>query len=290
MRRSSLRNIRRSVTASLAVSALVLAAGCATDEGERVGGEQDVRAEPGAIDGPLDVATESVDRDDVGFGGGTVYYPDTDDGATYPVIAAAPGRGADEAMVSWYGDLLAANGFVVLTMNSDDSQNSPDERGHQLVEALDHLVDDSAVASRIDAERMGVLGHSMGGGGALVAAAERPDIKAAVALTPHEAAPRDWSELSAPTLIIGGDLDPVTPNEEHAEPMYEELTGAEQKAFMNLNGDHFVATPPSTAASEQVLAWFKRFVDDDADYADELCPAPETSDHVLEYRDTCPHD
>lgn len=250
--------------------------------------ERDVDGETG----DLEVLTDELSADGVdGFGGGTVYYPD-DDSQRYGVIAAAPGLGADESMVSWYGDMLASHGFVVLTMNTHTLNDSPDQRGEQILAALDHAVEDSAAAKVADPDRLGVLGHSMGGGGALVAAADRPEIRSVVSLTPYYEGDRedDWSDVVAPTLIIGGSTDEVAPVSDHAEPLYDGLDKAKQKAYLNLNGDHFIANSPSEIVTEHVLAWTKRFVDGDKSYADTLCPAPSTNRDIDEVRDTCPHE
>lgn len=248
--------------------------------------ERDIEAETG----DLDVLTDELSAADVddAFGGGTVYYPD-DDSQKYGVIAAAPGLGADESMVAWYGDMLASHGFVTITLNTTTVEASPDERGAQLLEALDYVVEDSVAADRADADRLGVLGHSMGGGGALVAAAERREIRSVVSLTPYYEGERDWSKVVAPTLIIGGAMDEIAPVSDHAEPLYDGLDKARQKAYLNLNGDHFIANSPSKIVTEQVLAWTKRFVDDDSGYGDALCPAPRANRDIAEVRDTCPH-
>lgn len=249
--------------------------------------ERDIDAETG----DLDVLTADVPAGDVdGFGGGTLYYPD-DDSRKYGVIAAAPGLGADESMVTWYGEMLASYGFVVLTMNTTTLDDTPDQRGEQILTALDCMVQDSAAAKLADPERLGVLGHSMGGGGALVAAAERPEIRSVVALTPYYEGERegDWSDLTAPTLIIGGSMDEIAPVSDHAEPLYDDLDSAREKSYLNLNGDHFVANSPSKLVTKQVLSWSKRFLDQDQDHAKALCPAPHTNRDIAEVRDTCPH-
>ena len=45
--------------------------------------------------------------------------------------------------------------------------------------------------SRIDASRLAVAGHSMGGGGSLEAALDRPSLQAAVPLAPWNAT-KSW--------------------------------------------------------------------------------------------------
>lgn len=254
--------------------------------------ERDEEAESG----PYDVRTErlAADKPD-GFHGGTLYYPA--DKGSYAVVAAAPGLGADESMVTWYGELLASYGFVTLTMNTATVNDSPDQRGTQILDALDHIVTDSPAASRADGKRLGVLGHSMGGGGALAAAAERPAIRAAIPLTPYyEGDVDDWSKVTAATLIIGGEVDEVAPNADHAEPLYEGLGNAREKAYLNLDGDHFIANAPSRIVTQQVVGWLQRFLDTPPvgggqnDHRGALCPPPAKDRDLVEARGTCPHD
>lgn len=241
----------------------------------------------GSQKGPYEVRTQEVRDEDTGgdFGSGTVHYPD-DDSREYGVIAASPGLGADESMVTPFGELLASHGFVVITFNTRTLEDSPAQRGGQLLHALDYAAERSDAAGRADPERLGVIGHSMGGGGALHAASRKPEIKAAVPLTPY-AGKHDWARVKAATLVISGSNDEIAAPSEHAEPFYEGLSGAEEKAYMALNGDHFVATPPDALVSGHVAAWFKHFVNDDEKSGDKICPPPRTGS-IVESRNTCP--
>lgn len=284
--RSGTRSRSHAVTAC-ALAALIVLSACGSVGGGR---EQEVEHDIDVDAGPFEVLSQEVPSHDVEdrFGGGTVYYPD-DDSGSFGVIAAAPGLGADQTMLTWFGELLASHGFILLTMETLTTDDSPQERGSQMLQALDYLADDSEVADRADADNRGVLGHSMGGGGALVAAAEQPQISAVVSLTPYYSDDRDWSPLQAPTMIVGGEYDEITANDVHAEPLYEGLDNAEAKAYMNLHGDHFVANSSSEIVAEQVTSWFKVFMDGDDEFLDFLCPAPEPDDDIVEYRDTCPY-
>lgn len=284
---------RRKAAGVLAAVLLAAAGSACADEQEkprgRPGGTPAEREVSGPGKGPYEVRTQSFSAKDVGgdLGSGTVHYPD-EDGRDFAVIAASPGLGADEAMVTPYGALLASYGFVVITFNTKTLEDTPPQRGRQLLDALDYATGRSAAADRADAGRLGVLGHSMGGGGALYAASRNPDIKAAVPLTPY-AARGEWPRVKASTLLIGGASDETAPVAKHAEAFYEGLSGAEEKAYLELKGDHFVATPPRGLVSRQVVAWFRHFLADDGDSATRVCRLPRTGD-IVESRDTCPVD
>lgn len=258
--------------------------------------------------GPYEVRTRTVPASDVDgrFRGGTIHYPDGegegkgDGGKNLGVIAASPGLGAEESMVTPYGKLLASHGFVVITFDTRTLEDSPAQRGRQLLHALDYVTERSPLADRTDPDRLGVMGHSMGGGGALFAASRDRDIKAVVPLTPYaeQQDPPKLKAVKAPTLVVGGSSDEIAPVPQHAEAFYEGLSAAKEKEYLELRGDHFVATPPGRLVAAQVVAWFERFLDDDRGSgpdsgsgpgpAASLCPPPHDA-LVTESRDTCPY-
>jgi dienelactone hydrolase len=81
-----------------------------------------------------------------------------------------------------------------------------------LLGALDYFTGGSAVRDRVDANRLAVPGHSMGGGGAISAAMRRPSLKAAVPLAPASFS-QNLSAVRVPTLMIGArDDGTITPS------------------------------------------------------------------------------
>jgi pimeloyl-ACP methyl ester carboxylesterase len=129
----------------------------------------------------------------------------------------------------------------------------------------------------------------MGGGGSLEAAADRPSLQAAVPLAPWNL-DKSWSELQVPTLIIGGESDSVAPVSSHAEPFYTSIPASAEKAYLELNAaSHFFPQTTNTPMARQMVAWLKRFVDNDTRYEQFLCPGPSNGSAVSDYRDTCPN-
>ena len=147
--------------------------------------------------------------------------------------------------------------------------------------------DPGFAATRIDATRLGVAGHSMGGGGSLEAAASRPSLQAAVPLAPWNA-DKSWNTLRTPTLIIGGESDSVASVSAHAVPFYNSIPASAEKAYLELNNaSHFFPQTTNTPTSRQMVAWLKRFVDNDTRYDQFICPGP-SGLAIEEYRSTCP--
>ena len=261
----------------------------------RAGRRQPLRARPRPTDasleasrGPFATASQSVSALSVtGFGGGVIYYPTSTSEGTFGAIAISPGYTAAWSSISWLGPRIASHGFVVIGIETNTRFDQPDSRGRQLLAALDYLVQRSSVRTRIDASRLAVAGHSMGGGGT-PGGGRRPAVPAgrrpARALEPD----KTWSEVRVPTLIIGGESDTVAPVASHSEPFYNSIPASSEKAYLELNNaSHFFPQTVNTPTGKQMVAWLKRFVDNDTRYEQFLCPGP-TGWPIEEYRNTCP--
>lgn len=226
--------------------------------------------------GAYAVGEESISRlGSDGFRRGTMYYPTGTD-ETFGVVAISPGYTASESTISWLGPRLASFGFAVVTIDTDSRYDQPRQRAAQLHSALDHAIADDVVGPLIDDDRQAVMGHSMGGGGALQAAEDREAIRAAVPLTPWNLK-KDWSGMTTPTLIIGAERDRTAPIRTHSIPFYESLTSAESRAYLELSGaSHFAPNRSNTTIAKYSIAWLKLHLDGDQRYAQFLDPGPDT--------------
>jgi predicted dienelactone hydrolase len=237
--------------------------------------------------GPFATAQVSVSSAVAGFGGGIIYYPTSTSEGTFGGIAISPGYTAAWSSISWLGPRLASHGFVVIGIETNSRFDQPASRGTQLLAALDYLVNSSSVRTRVDSTRLAVAGHSMGGGGTLEAASDRPSLQAAIPLAPWNT-DKSWTELRVPTLIIGGESDTVAPVSSHSIPFYNSIPASAEKAYLELNNaSHFFPQSVNTPTGRQMVAWLKRFVDNDTRYEQFLCPGP-TGSAIDEYRNTCP--
>src|SRR3954452_19545317 len=169
-----------------------------------------------ATQGPYATATTSVsDASTPGFGSATITYPTTTTDGTFGAGAIVPGFTATESSIAWLRPRLGARGFVVISFNTTSLYDQPGTRGDELLAALDWLTRTSSVRTRVDAPRLGVMGHSMGGGGTLEAAKDRPSLQAAIGLTPWDS-DKTWPEIRTPALVIGAENDTVAPVSSHA--------------------------------------------------------------------------
>ncbi|MBG0564275.1 alpha/beta hydrolase family protein [Actinoplanes aureus] len=241
-----------------------------------------------AVRGPFATAQSSVSRATVsGFGGGDIYYPTDTSSGTFGAVVIAPGYTASKSSMAWIAPRIASQGFVVFNIDTLTTSDQPASRGRQLLAAADYLTGRSSVRTRIDATRVAVVGHSMGGGGTLEAAASRPSLQAAIPLTPWNLT-KSWSRNTVPTLIVGAENDSIASVRSHSEPFYDSLPAAPGKAYLELNNaSHFAPNSSNTTIAKFSIAWLKLFVDNDTRYQQFVCPGPGTGLAVQEYRNTC---
>jgi len=242
-----------------------------------------------AAQGPFATAQVNVPAGSgQGFNDGIITYPTDQSQGTFGAIAVMPGFVSPEGSIEWYGQRLASQGFVVFTLDSNNPFDFPGARRDQLLAALDYLTAKSSVKDRIDPNRVAVMGWSMGGGGTLEAAAQRPALKAAVGLAPWDVIPPVGS-ITTPTMIIGDDGDALAPTSVMAKPFYDGMTNARDKAFFELkNANHFTFTTPNDNIAKYSISWMKRFVDNDTRYDQFLCPTPTGNPAITQFLDTCP--
>lgn len=268
--------------------ALPVRAGAAANPYER--GPDPTNASVEAARGPFATASTTVSRYRVsGFGGGTIYYPTSSSEGTFGAVAVAPGYTASQSSMSWYGPRIASQGFVVFTIDTNSRYDQPASRGDQLLAALDYLTTRSSVRTRIDSSRLGVMGHSMGGGGTLEAASDRPSLQAAIPLTGWNTT-KNWSGNRVPTLVVGAESDTVASVSLHSIPFYNSLSATYEKAYVELNNaSHFAPNSSNTTIAKYSISWLKRFIDDDTRYEQFICGAGAgTGTAISDYRTTCP--
>ncbi len=256
-----------------------------------------------ATTGPFTTASVTVSASATpGFGAGTIYYPNTTPGS-FAAIAVVPGFSATQSSVNWWGPRLASHGFVVIVFDTNSTSDNPDSRATQLMAALNYLVtlgntSGHAVFQKVDGNRRGVMGWSMGGGGTLIAARDNPTLKGAIPFAPWNSSTTNFSGVTVPTLIIACESDSTAPVSSHASPFYESIPTSVDKAYLEINnGSHSCAGSGSSnkpMLGKYGVAWMKRFMDNDTRYSPFLCGAPHQTDLgntavLSEYRETCPY-
>jgi predicted dienelactone hydrolase len=83
-----------------------------------------------------------------------------------------------------------------------------------------------------------LMGHSMGGGAALLGAPESNSLKTLLVLAPLDTRPSSAKaarEISVPSLVFAGSDDYITPPEKHQMPIYDSLQSP-QKTYICIQG------------------------------------------------------
>lgn len=222
--------------------------------------------------GPFSVSTKHVSRQSAnGFGGGTIHYP-TDAGncGLLGGIAVVPGYVSYESSIKWWGPRLASWGFVVITINTSSIYDNPDSRAEQLSAALDHLIDDETVSHMIVPNRLGAIGWSMGGGGALRLTTKRSTVQAIIAQTPYHG--KNYGSMNTPALFIACENDRIAPNKKYTNTFYQKADGPKIKVEIN-NGSHFCASHRfnEKLLSKPAIAWMQRYINGDTRFDKFLC-------------------
>ncbi len=233
--------------------------------------------------GPYQVAYYSNLPDVPEYGDATLYFP-ANKGETFGGVAIAPGFTELQENISWWGQHLASHGFAVLTLDTNSPRDNPALRAEALMAAVEIIRgensrDGSPLRGKIDVARMAIMGHSMGGGGTLLAANAHSDqLKAAIPFTPW-LPDADFSAVAVPTLVIAGEIDTIAAAADHAWPHFQTLPDNIPKMYLEIKGgNHFIANSvtdnarlaPNIDVHDLVgsisVAWLKLFVNEEEAY------------------------
>jgi dienelactone hydrolase len=226
--------------------------------------------------GPFTVSSFRVSNPN-GYAAGTVYYP-TNAGARVGVISIVPGFVSYQDSVAWWGPRLASHGFVVVTIDTLTTLDQPDSRSGQQLRALDQVVamgnnPSSPLYNKIDSSRTGVMGWSMGGGGSLISAKNRPSIKAAAPQAPWNSY-TNFSSVTVPTLIFACQADAIAPIAQHSIPFYNSMSRNPKQYLEKAGGDHFCINTANATVGLKGVSWMKRYMDGDTRYTSFACSNP----------------
>ena len=259
-------------TASACLAALVstgAAAGTAYERGP------DPTAESLSSQGPFEIATHVITRAQAnGHGGATVHYPRSST-QTFGIVSLTPGFLAKQGYYKPLAQFIASHGFVVINLDPITIYDVPEARAREMAAAIKQVVNMTTnqrapFAAVTDVTRRAVSGHSMGGGGSLTAAQADPTLKAAVPLAPWHMS-KNFSRVKVPTMIVACQNDTIAANKLHSDVFYASLAPGLPRAEVEVKGvDHMCSTTLAPnhvdEVGKAVVAWLKRFVDEDMRY------------------------
>jgi hypothetical protein len=182
-----------------------------------------------------------------------VYYPSDQSGIDMP-LSASPEEGfpvisfghgymmpVDDYSNLWT-HIVPAGYIFVLPDSETDLFPSHSEFGLDIGFAARHMINEGRESSSMFYGGVGssicLMGHSMGGGSALLGAEIDPDLSAIIVLAPLVTRPSSAvaaESVKIPALVITGTHDFITPARKHALPIYKAL-GSSVKTYINIRG------------------------------------------------------
>lgn len=228
--------------------------------------------------GPFELATYKIAKADAkayNYGGATVYYPKST-GQTFGIVTLTPGFLGFQAVYVPLAQRVASHGFIVVNLDTNSITDIPAARAAEMAGALKQVLElvqsgKAPFANVADVTRRAMMGHSMGGGGTLVASVADPSLKAAVPITPWNVE-QDYSTDTVPTLIVACQNDAIAPNKQHSDPFYASLSASLPRGEIEIKGADHLCPLSLAKASYQItvaksaIAWLKLFVDEDKRY------------------------
>lgn len=231
------------------------------------------------------------------YAGATLYYP-TDATPPFASIAIVPGYVSPQSSIQDWGPFLASHGIVTMTIGTNSLFDDPYQRRDALLDAIVTITEEntrsgSPLVGDLDLNRIAVGGWSMGGGGAQLAAAADPTLKAVIALCPWLDNQTTAADLNhaVPVLIFSGEIDGVAPPAAHANIHYNLTPGTTSKLKFEIdNGGHNVANSPTGGqgyVGKVGLSWLKQFLLGDSCYCPLLLDTPSVASNYIT-NVTCP--
>jgi dienelactone hydrolase len=196
-------------------------------------------------------------------GGADLYYPE---GAPAPlsgivIIGAYP---SPRASVAGWGMFLASHGIVSMVIDPNSASDQPEARSLALIDAVTSLRAEqtragSPLQGKLDAQRIGILGWSMGGGGVWIAADSHPELKVAISLCGWNGSAKAGAMTRVPSLMIAAADDALAAG--MSTPVYNAIPSGVPKMLVEFStGSTQVGSMPANAdyqVGRYVLVWIK---------------------------------
>jgi len=223
---------------------------------------------PAIVQYPTDVAPSGVTIDSVSWQA-TLDAPLAE--GRFPVCVISHGAGGSHLLYRTISTHLACSGWIVVCPEAPrDNRNDPSlaytdqsvtNRCIHIRTTLDAILDHEQFAGSADADRVGIVGHSLGGCAALALAGGQPwsragtpipvepdnRFKAAVLMAPATAfyrAPGALAKVNIPLLVLAGERDEITRADDIRDTL-RPLPGAAGGEFVMVQGaGHFSFISP----------------------------------------------
>ncbi|MCK4952893.1 hypothetical protein KAS14_03845 [Candidatus Bathyarchaeota archaeon] len=184
----------------------------------------------------------------------TLFYPPEELNVTHPAIVFAHGFWAQKEWYSWIGDFLASQGYLVLIFTVPSKLTfNPHQWSDGISSAIDYLFSENSLHNKICPGKIGVMGHSMGGLGTLIAGSKDSRIRCIVGLAPailpeYLSIPKEIFGISIPTQLQIGSNDGIIPPE-NVKDFFADLS-SKKKRFVEIEGGNHMRFLDETTISK----------------------------------------
>ena len=206
------------------------------------------------------------------YAGATIYYPTSAEAKPpFGAVTIVPGFTAYQSSIRDWGPFLASHGIVAMTIDTNSTSDPPATRANALLDALETIKaenerEGSPLKGKIDVNRFGVAGWSMGGGGTLIAASKTPTLKAGVSFAAW--GPTGGAMNKVPVLMFEATADVLAAS--MSDGFYASTPESTSKMLFEVQGSsHNVANSPRNhegIIGRYGLSWFKVFLEGDERY------------------------
>lgn len=245
-------------------------------------------------EGPFETSSYAMGfRDGPDFLGATIYYP-TDAEPPLSGVVLCPGFTALQNSIAGWGPFFASHGIVTMVIDTNTPLVPVSQRDDALLDALASLKAentrmDSPLFDQLSADRFGLGGWSMGGGGTWLATQAHPELKTGMTLAGHHATAGGSATVAkgieVPTILFAGAMDTnILGGGQQSQQAYAEIPETTPKILYEFgSAGHFAfGTPLRTgegALGRYGLAFQKVFLEGDERYRQLILdPGPDVSD------------
>jgi triacylglycerol lipase len=235
--------------------------------------------------GPYQVMSYTDGLDNPAYASSIMYYPVD---ATPPYASTVFSCGftaTKEGYQNFLGPLFASHGIAILLESPTTTGDLPPTRATQLEAGVQQIAtentrDGSPLKGKLATDRVCLIGHSMGGGGTLIAAQdEGSNIRCDSPLQPWEPG-LTFPMIVAPTMIIAAQSDTVAAPASNALPFYMSIPSSTPKYYVEVAGaNHFLSSGDLgtnyDTQSTYLIAFYKVYLEDDMRYMSILTGMPD---------------
>ena len=182
------------------------------------------------------------------------YYPPNISDSIHSIIVFVHGFRAKKEWYNWIGECLASQGYPALLFTVPSaSLPNPYQWSDGIKSAIDYLFSmESQLQGEVRLDRIGAMGHSMGGLGALIAGGEDRRIGCIVGLAPAimpDIFPilKEFNNISIPIQLQIGSNDGLIPPE-NVKAFFNGLSST-QKSYIEIEGGNHIRFLDKSAIS-----------------------------------------